>query len=336
MRIALDAMGGDHAPEVTVAGAIEAVSEYDFDVVLVGDRDILADSLRDKKYPSGRISVYHASEVVAMDDQASVAIRKKKDSSVRKAIELVKEGSADAAVSAGHSGVTMATALFVLGKLPNVDRPAIATKMPSLEGFFILLDAGANVDCKPENLKQFSLMGSAYAETVYGVNNPRVGLLSIGEEDTKGNELTKEAFKLIKTLDINFTGNIEGKDIFYGGADVVVCDGFIGNIVLKVAEGLAESIIKMLKREVARAATGRIGYLMLKPAIKGFRKQTDYTEHGGAPLLGINGICLISHGRSTSKAIKNALRTASEMAQCRVHEAVARSLDLKNKSHKNG
>ncbi|MBN2654528.1 MAG: phosphate acyltransferase PlsX [Nitrospirae bacterium] len=332
MKIALDAMGGDYAPEVTVEGAIEAAAEYDIEVILVGNRDALEESLSGKKYPAGRISIHHASEVVMMEDQASVAIRKKKDSSVRKAIELVKEGAADAAVSAGHSGATMATALYVLGKIESVDRPAIATKMPSLEGFFILLDAGANIDCKPENLRQFSLMGNAYAETVYGVKNPRVALLSIGEEDTKGNELTKEAFKLIKPLDINFTGNIEGKDIFYGGADVVVCDGFIGNIVLKVAEGLAESIIKMLKREVARAATGRLGYLMLKPAIKNFRKQTDYSEHGGAPLLGINGVCLISHGRSTSKAIKNALRTASEMAAYRVHEAISRSLDLKQKS----
>ncbi|MDX9714451.1 MAG: phosphate acyltransferase PlsX [Dissulfurispiraceae bacterium] len=332
MKIALDAMGGDYAPEVTVAGAIEAVNEYDIEVVLVGDREQLEESLSDKKYPADRITIHHSSEVVLIEDQASVAIRKKKDSSVRSAIELVKEGAADAVVSAGHSGATMATALYVLGKIKSVDRPAIATKMPSLEGFFILLDAGANVDCKPENLRQFSLMGNAYAETVYGVKNPRVALLSIGEEDTKGNELTKEAFKLIKSLDVNFIGNIEGKDIFHGGADVVVCDGFIGNIVLKVAEGLAESIIKMLKREVARAATGRIGYLMLKSTLKNFRKQTDYSEHGGAPLLGINGVCLISHGRSTSKAIKNAIRTASEMAACRVHEAIARSLDLKQKS----
>ncbi|MEW6118181.1 MAG: phosphate acyltransferase PlsX [Nitrospirota bacterium] len=326
MKVALDAMGGDFAPEMTIAGAIEAVSEYDIEVVLVGDRQKISETLEDKRYPANKISVFHASEVVEMHESPSVAIRKKKDSSIRRAVELVKNRQADAAVSAGHSGVAMATSLFLLGKLPNVDRPAIATIMPSYSGFFVLLDAGANVDCKPENLLQFAHMGNAYFKAIFNEPNPRISLLSIGEEDTKGNELTKEAFKYLKNADINFIGNIEGKDIFTGAADVIVCDGFIGNIVLKVSEGLAETIIKMLKREIVDVATGKLGYLMIKPAIRNFKKRTDYSEYGGAPLLGINGTFIISHGRSSAKAIKNAIKVAAEMSKKRVHEVISRTL----------
>lgn len=326
MKVALDAMGGDFAPEMTIAGAVEAVNEYDIEVILVGDRQQLTDSLSGKRYPSNRISIVHTSEVVAMNESPAVALRKKKDSSIRVAIELVKSNLADAAVSAGNSGVAMATSLFILGKIPNVDRPAIATTMPSLTGFFVLIDAGANVDCKPENLMQFALMGNAYFKALFDVPDPRVSLLSIGEEDTKGNELTKETFKLLKHSGLNFIGNIEGKDIFSGNADVIVCDGFIGNIVLKVSEGLAEAIMKMLKREIIGATTGKMGYLMIKPAIRNFRKRTDYSEYGGAPLLGINGTCIISHGRSSSKAIKNAIRVSAEMARKKVHENIARTL----------
>ncbi len=326
MKIALDAMGGDFAPDMTIAGAIEAVSEYDLEVILVGDKQQVVGALKDKRYPSGKISVFHASEVVEMHESPSAAIRKKRDSSIRKAVELVKNHEADAAVSAGNSGVAMATSLFLLGKSPNVDRPAIATIMPSLTGFFVLIDAGANVDCKPENLLQFAVMGNAYYKAIFNVPKPRVALLSIGEEDTKGNELTKEAFKYLKSADINFIGNIEGKDIFSGNADVIVCDGFIGNIVLKVSEGLAETVIKMLRREIVNVATGRIGYMMIKPAIKNFKKKTDYSEYGGAPLLGINGTCIISHGRSSSKAIKNAIKVSAEMTKKKVHETIARTL----------
>lgn len=331
MKIALDAMGGDYAPDVTVEGAIEAVSEYDVEVVLVGDKDRLIEVLREKRYPANRISIFHASEVAGMDESPVAVLRKKKDSSIRKAVELVKTGKADAAVSAGHSGVAMAMALFLLGKVPGVDRPAIAAIMPSLTGHFVLLDAGANVDCKPENLLEFAHMGNAYYKAIFNEPVPKVALLSIGEEDTKGNELTKEAFKLLKgSKGFNFTGNIEGKDVFAGHADVIVCDGFVGNIVLKTSEGLAETIIKMLKREIANVATGKLGYLMIKPAIRNFKKRTDYDEYGGAPLLGINGTCIISHGRSSARALKNAIRVASEMARQRVHENIATAL---NASH---
>jgi glycerol-3-phosphate acyltransferase PlsX len=246
---------------------------------------------------------------------------------------MVKNGEADAAVSSGHSGVTMATALFVLGKLPNVDRPAIATIMPSLTGHFLLIDAGANVDCKPENLLEFAHMGNAYYMTIFDTPSPRIALLSIGEEDTKGNELTKEAFKLLKDTDLNFIGNIEGKDVFSGNADVIVCDGFIGNIVLKVSEGLAETIMKMLKREIANITTGKLGYLMIKPAVKNFRKRTDYSEYGGAPLLGINGTCIISHGRSSARAIKNAIRVAGEIVRKKTHETIANALSKRYRAN---
>lgn len=326
MKIALDAMGGDFAPEMTIAGALEAVTEYDLEVVLVGDKQRISEALRDKRYPSDKISIFHAAEVVEMHESPSTALRKKRDSSIRRAVELAKSGEADAAVSAGNSGVAMATALFLLGKSPNVDRPAIAAIMPSLTGFFVLIDAGANVDCKPENLLQFAQMGDAYYKAIFDVPNPRIALLSIGEEDTKGNELTKVAFKYLKNAGINFIGNIEGKDIFSGHADVIVCDGFIGNIVLKVSEGLAETVLKMLRREIVNVATGKIGYMMIKPAIKNFKKKTDYSEYGGAPLLGINGTCIISHGRSSSKAIKNAIKVSSEMARKKVHETIAHTL----------
>jgi glycerol-3-phosphate acyltransferase PlsX len=329
MKVALDAMGGDYAPSVNVEGAVETVNEHDdVEIILVGNEQLIKRELDNKRYSSNRISVVHASQVIEMHEPPTAAIRKKKDSSIRVGIDLVKAGKADAFVSAGHSGVVMATSLLLLGTSKGVDRPAIATVMPTLKDTFILLDAGANVDCKPENLLQFALMGNTYCKLLLNKESPKVALLSIGEEDTKGNELTKEAFKLIKGTRLKFIGNIEGKDMFTGKADVIVCDGFIGNIALKISEGLAETIIKMLKREITSVSTGRIGYLMMKPAIKNFKKRTDYDEYGGAPLLGINGACIISHGRSTAKAIKNALRVASDYARKRVFEEI--STDIEN------
>ncbi len=329
MRIALDAMGGDHAPSVNIEGAIETINEYkDIDVILVGDEVLVREELKKKRYAADRISMEHASQVVEMHESPTVAIRKKKNSSIRVGIELVKSGRADGFVSAGHSGVVMGTSLLLLGTSKGVDRPAIATLMPTIKDTFILLDVGANVDCKPEHLLQFAIMGNTYCRLILGRTSPKVALLSIGEEDIKGNELTKETFKLLKNTRLNFIGNIEGKDIFTGKADVVVCDGFIGNIALKISEGLAETILKMLKQEITSVSTGRIGYLMMKPAIRNFKKRTDYDEYGGAPLLGINGTSIISHGRSTAKAIKNALRVASDYAGKRVFEAI--SVDIEN------
>jgi glycerol-3-phosphate acyltransferase PlsX len=314
MRLALDAMGGDYAPATTVEGAIEALREYeDLSVVLIGDETEIKEELDKKDCAGLQISIKHASEVVGMDESPLKALRRKKDSSIRVAIDLVKAGGADAMVSAGNSGVVMATALYVLGKLPRVERPAIAAVMPSLhKDHFLLLDAGANVDCKPLHLYQFAVMGEAYARFIFGIEKPRVGLLGIGEEDAKGNELTREAFKLIKQSHVDFSGNIEGQDIFSGEADVVVCDGFVGNIALKVSEGLAETISTMLKKEIVEkaSASGKVGSLFFKDAFKGFKKKMDYSEYGGAPLLGISKPCIISHGRSSAKAIKNAIRVA--------------------------
>jgi len=328
MRVALDAMGGDFAPAVTIEGAVETVNETtDVEIVLVGDEPSIAKELSGKKYPPNRLQIKHASQIVGMDEPALAAVRKKKDSSIRRAVELAKNQEADAVVSAGHSGVAMAMALFMFGASEGVHRPAIATIMPTLKGPFVLLDAGANVDCDPENLLQFALMGDAYCRTMFGNPDPKIALLSIGEEDTKGNMLTKESFKLLKDSPVRFIGNIEGKDIFMGAADVVVCDGFIGNIVLKTSEGLAEVIMKMLKREIADVTTGRVGYLLMKPALRNFRKKTDYAEYGGAPLLGINGTCIISHGRSSAKAIKNAIKVAAEFSRKRVYEIITEEIN---------
>lgn len=324
MRIALDAMGGDYAPAVTVEGAVETINESeDIEIVLVGDEPSIRKELSGKRYAPDRLQIRHSSQVVGMDEPALAAVRKKKDSSIRRAVELVKSHEADAVVSAGHSGVAMAASLLLLGASEGVHRPAIATIMPTIKRPFVLLDAGANVDCGPENLLQFALMGDAYCRAMFSNPEPKIALLSIGEEDTKGNLLTKEAFKLLKDSGLRFLGNMEGKDIFSGFADVVVCDGFIGNIVLKTSEGLADVMMKMLKREVTDVATGRIGYLFMKPALRSFRKKTDYAEYGGAPLLGINGACIISHGRSSAKAIRNAVKGAAEFAKKKVNEIVA-------------
>jgi glycerol-3-phosphate acyltransferase PlsX len=269
-----------------------------------------------------------------MDESPAVAVRRKRDSSIRKGIEMVKSGQADGFVSAGNSGAVMATALLLLKPSEAVDRPAIAATMPTLKGPFVIIDAGANLHGKPENLLQFALMGNMYAKVILGRTGPRVALMSTGEEDTKGNELTKEAFKLLKDADINFIGNVDGKDIFTGNADVIVCDGFTGNVILKTSEGLADAIIRMLKREVANLTTGRLGYLLIKPALKNFKKKTDYDEYGGAPLLGINGTCIISHGRSTSKAIRNAIRVASDFASKKVYGVISSAIQEHLAHHK--
>lgn len=330
MKIALDAMGGDYGPAVTVEGAIEAVSEYrGLSVTLVGNENELLNALKEKTYSTSSIDIRHASQVVEMGESPLTALRRKKDSSIKVAIELVKSGDADAMVSAGNSGVVMATALFLLGKLPGVERPAIAAVMPTLKGCFVLIDAGANVDCRATHLLQFAVMGEAYARNIFNIEHPKIGLLGIGEEDAKGNELTREAFKLLKDASINFIGNIEGRNIFMGDADVVVCDGFVGNIALKISEGLAETMAKMLKREISERSTGRIGYLFLKSALRSFKKKTDYSEYGGAPLLGISKPCIISHGRSTAKAIKNAVKLAGEFHVKGVLDIISMGFDTK-------
>ncbi len=330
MRIALDAMGGDYAPSATVEGAIKAVNSTEgLSIILVGDKKEVQNELTRRKYPHSRISIQHASEVVGMDEAPITALRRKKNSSIRIALDLVKAGKADSAVSAGNSGVVLATALYVIGKLKGVERPAIATVMPTTKGRFVLIDAGANVDCRPAHLLQFAIMGESYAKYILNIKKPRIALLGIGEEDVKGNELTKETFRLLKGLNTNFIGNIEGKDIFQGGADVVVCDGFVGNITLKVSEGLAEATTMMLKEEISRRTSGKIGYFLLKSAFRSFKKKVDYSEYGGAPLLGINRPCIIGHGRSTSRAILNAIKLAEEFHKKKVIDHLSEMLNAK-------
>ena len=324
MRVALDAMGGDNAPSVTVAGAVDFLNARPGDeVLLVGDEDAIKAELKGKSYTDSRLIVIHASETIEMEESPLGAIRRKKDSSMARAFSLVKEGKADAVVSAGNSGAAMALGFLRFGKLPGVDRPAIATVIPVFTKPFVLLDAGANVDCTPRNLLQFAHMGRAYCSSALGRDNPSVALLSIGEEASKGDELTKESYKLLKSANVNFVGNVEGKDMFFGRADVVVCDGFAGNVVLKTSEGIAEGAMKMLRDEIKKTWIRKIGYLLLKPAFDTFRSRTDYAEYGGAPLLGVNGTCIIGHGRSTSVAISNALKVATDLASNKVLNTIA-------------
>jgi glycerol-3-phosphate acyltransferase PlsX len=312
-------MGGDAGPAVNVEGAVAAARELGLGVILVGVQEEIRRHLDRHDLRGLPIKVRHASEVVEMGESPSTALRKKKDSSIRVAVDLVRSGDADAVVSAGNTGAVMAITLVVLGPLAGVERPAIAAALPTLAGHAILLDVGANVDCKPRHLIQFAIMGNVYARQVLGKARPRVGLLSIGEEETKGNELTKEAFRALEEEPgIEFIGNVEGVDVFKGYADVVVCDGFTGNVALKIGESVAETIMALVREEVTADLRSRAGALLLKPAFRRLQRRLDYSEVGGAPLLGVNGITIIGHGRSSAKAIRNALRVAGDCVKSRV------------------
>jgi len=326
-RIALDAMGGDAAPAPIVEGAVQAASELKVEIILVGDQGVIEKEIGRHPTKGLSLSVVHAPQRVEMGESPSQVVRRKRHSSIWVATELVKQGKAQAIISAGNTGATMATALFLLGPLQGIDRPAIAALLPTLTGNSIMLDVGATVDSKPIHLLQFAVMGHEYAKRIFGKSSPKIGLLSIGEEDTKGNELTKEAFKLLKSSSLNFIGNVEGRDVYAGHADVVVCDGFIGNVALKISEGLAEAISKLLKREIAVAPLGKLGYFFLKSPFKQFRRRVDYAEYGGAPLLGVSGICIISHGRSSAKAIKNAIKVADDFSRHRINEHIQKNVE---------
>ena len=328
MKIAVDAMGGDNAPRAVVAGAVQAAREYGVGIILVGIEEVVREELA--RHPLAKtlpIEIRNATEVVDMLDSAATVFRRKKDSSIRVANELVKSGEADAVFSAGHTGAAMSTSLFVLGRVEGVERPAIATFMPTLKGTSIVLDVGANVDCKPNHLLQFAVMGEVYARYFLRNPNPRVGLLSIGEEETKGNELTKEAFKLLTETSLNFIGNVEGRDLMAGKADVIVCDGFIGNVVLKVSEAVAEAIGLFLREDIKKSPIGKLGYLLMRPAFRSLKRRVDYAEYGGAPFVGINGISIISHGRSSDRAIKNAVRVAAELAKSEVNKHIREDIE---------
>lgn len=327
MKIAIDAMGGDNAPAGIVEGAVLAARETQVGIILVGDRPKIAEELARYSTTGLSISIAHAPQKVEMHDSPFLVVRRKRDSSIWIATELVKKREVVSVISAGNTGASLATALFILGPLKGVERPAIATLLPTLLGTAILLDAGANVDCKPLHLFQFAVMGHEYAQWVLGKSHPKVGLLSIGEEDTKGNEVTKEAFNILKASSLNFIGNVEGRDVYTGSADVIVCDGFIGNIALKISEGLAETLGKLLKREIAASPLGKLGYLILKQAFGRWKLRVDYAEYGGAPLLGVNGISIICHGRSSAKAIKNAVKVAQALAENRINDRISKDIE---------
>jgi phosphate acyltransferase len=324
--VAVDVMGGDHAPEVEITGAIMAARAWSIPIVLVGDSMRINEELTRHDCTDLDLRVQHASEVVGMHDSPSDAVRKKKDSSIRVAFDLVKNGEADAVVSAGNSGATMAAGMFVLKRIKGIDRPAIATIMPNLKSQTLVLDAGGNVDCKPQHLAQFGLMGQVYAKHVFGVAAPRVGLLSNGEEESKGNDLTREAHQFLKKSSYNYVGYVEGRDVYNGSVDVVVCDGFVGNVVLKVSEGLAEAIGTMLKSEIRKKPLAMLGYLLARSAFKAFRKRIDYAEYGGAPLLGIEGTGMICHGGSNPTAVMNAVRLAREYVAKQVNAKMVQEL----------
>lgn len=325
VTIAVDAMGGDHAPKSEVEGAIRAAKSLNVEVILVGKEEILRRELHEVDGTRGLpIRIHHASEVVTMEDSAAKSFRTKRDSSIRVASRLVRDGNAQGVVSAGNTGAVMATVKMVLGMIPGVDRPALATAFPTLNGNpAVMVDVGANVDSSPRMLAQFALMGDIYSKLIFHTHRPRVGLLSIGEEEHKGNELTKAATPLLKSLPLNFIGNVEGRDVYTGHADVIVCDGFIGNVALKVSEGLVDVIKHMLHESLEATITRKLGYVLSRTAYTDFKKRVDYSEFGGAPLLGVKGVCIICHGRSNANAIKNAIRVAAEFAEGRINQKIA-------------
>jgi len=321
MKIALDAMGGDFGPPNLVGGAVLALREYSHirKLFLVGDTAQIEAELRKLGCNDSRIEIVHSTQVVDMSDRAWSAVRRKKDSSVSRAVDLVKHGQANAIVSAGHTGAAVAASMVKLRTLPGIYRPGIAAVLPTETNVFVLMDAGANIDARPEHLLQYAFMGSVYSRHVLGYKNPTVGLISLGEEDVKGNEKTKEVFKMLKRSSLNFVGNIEGRHLFEDPVEVVVCDGFVGNVILKTCESISVAIFQWLKHELSRTPMRKLGAFMARESFRTIKDKTNYEEYGGSPLLGVNGICIIAHGSSTPLAIKNALRVAAESIEHQVN-----------------
>lgn len=328
MKIVVDAMGGDYAPSAIVEGAVLAAREYGVRIVLVGQSDKIHDELA--KYEDRNnlhIRVEHADEVVEMDDVPAKVIRAKKRSSMKIGLEMVKKKEADAFVSAGNTGAVLGYATLILRPLKGVDRPAIAVQLPTRKGPSILLDAGANVDCKAIQMFQFGVMGHVLAKIVLGKESPGVGVLSNGEEDGKGNEVTKSAFQMLQKSHVNFIGNVEAKEVYRGGADVIVCDGFTGNVALKISESMAEMIGENLRTVFQTNLLSKLGYLLIKPYLDKQKKSVDYSETGGAPLLGVNGVCIIAHGRSSAKAVKNAIDRARELIEKNLNDHIREEIE---------
>jgi glycerol-3-phosphate acyltransferase PlsX len=330
VRVALDAMGGDHAPGEIVLGAVEAAREYGIGVYLVGKGEILKAELAKHETQGLDLPISHTDDVIPMDEHDPARAARNKNTSMVRALQLVKDGEAVGAVSAGNSGAMMAASLFTLKRLPGVERPALGGVFPTKDGTCLVIDMGANTDCKPEYLQQFAIMGSIYMERIFHVNSPRVALLANGEEESKGNEQVQLAHQLLKgsasNLGLNFIGNVEGRDIPTGGADVIVCDGFVGNVVLKLSEGLSETLIDLIKAQIASDLPGKLAGAVVRPRLRKLVKRLDYAEYGGVPLLGVNGAAIISHGRSKARAIKNALRVAHQTADTNVAGAITEGL----------
>lgn len=338
MRIAIDAMGGDHAPGSIIAGAIVAARRLQCDLLLVGPREAVVREL--ERHP-GRgsldIDVVDAPDYIEMSEPAAAALRRKPRASIRLAAEAVRDRAASAMFSAGHTGATVMAAHAAFGRLPGVERPALATIIPTRRSPAVLLDSGATVECRPQHLVQFAVMGSAYARVALGCEHPRVGLLSVGEEESKGNELTRDAHQLLKSAPVNFVGNVEGPDVYGGEVDVIVCDGFTGNVTLKISEGLVETVEQLLHDELSATFGTRVGYVLSRQAYRRFRRRVDYSEYGGAPLVGVNGLCIVGHGRSSSKAVRNAVamavRFVSDGLVPRLAQEVAQASAAARSSH---
>ncbi|NWG12106.1 MAG: phosphate acyltransferase PlsX [Acidobacteria bacterium] len=326
MKIAVDAMGSDNAPHSEVEGAVAAARAFGVGVILVGREEVVCPLVKERGGDRLPVEVRHAPQAIAMDEQPVAALRRKKDSSVHIAAGLVRDGESSGLVSAGNTGAVMAISKTLIGVVPGVDRPALATVVPTLKGHAVLLDVGANVTCKPHHLIQFALMGHLFSRQIVGVNSPRVGLMSVGEEESKGTDLTKGVYKSLKQLQLNFIGNVEGRDIYSGRADVIVCDGFTGNVALKTSEGLIEAVLTLLKDELSKNLQARVGALLSRQSFMRLKKRLDYSEYGGAPLLGLRGVSIICHGRSSANAIKNAIRVAKEFAENQVNAKLEEEL----------
>lgn len=326
MKIIVDAMGGDYAPEVVLDGAIAAVKEYGIEVGLVGDETKINGLLKKSKFSSELLSVYHSLEVIEMHESPAVSVRRKRNSSIVIGLKLVKDGQGDAFFSAGNTGAAVCAATLTLGMLPGIERPGIGTVMPSLKGISFIIDVGANIDPKPIHLLQYGIMADIYAKEILNKPNPTVGLLNVGEEENKGTDFVKETHELLSQSHLNFIGNVEGKHLFSGDCDIIICDGFVGNVALKVSEALAEALQKFLKKHILSHPLGMLGALLLKGSFKKFKKEIDYSEYGGAPLLGVNGVVIIGHGRSNANAIKNAIRVAEKEVEHRFNEKIQEAI----------
>ena len=324
--LAVDAMGGDFGPEINVPGSLAAARETGARIILVGDEPSIRKELDRHPHADVNVEVVHTTQVAGMAEKPSDILRRKKDSSMQVAFRLVREGRAHGVISAGNSGAALACGMFILGRIHGVDRPALASIMPTLKKPIVLIDVGANADCKPYNLVQFGLMAEVLAKHVLGIANPKVGILSIGEEEGKGNALTKEAYALLKSSSLNFIGNVEGRDVFTGETDVIVCDGFTGNVALKLSEGLGSALASMLKTELKKSIWSRLGTLIALPAFKRFARKIDYAEYGGAPILGLNGIAIVCHGKSNARAITTALQQAALFVQKKANDQLVAGL----------